>query len=345
VRDLALQPPALCDVERWRARLELIQHPDAALRRRTGELASRLLRTGLSARSSRRSRVPLRPFHHAALAIVHAAPDRAPRRHEAKLGMGGDDVCTLTYIEPARPRTRRPPADANACAGVRRRGWEAAPASRPQRSHGQGTAPGEPETAPGSDLYADEQTVRRGLSRMSARNPAPGMGRPQYVNVRKERFAMPRRDLSASYASPVSAEIAAIPEQYLRPGPSLGQIYAILWAYRAAILIIILAVMCAAMAIVAFLPRSYTAATTVMVSYDVNDPLNGEEFPDGPPGQLHRDTDRAHAESRGTAAGRRQARAHEGRRPHRRLPRGQGHAARVGRSAGREEPGRVPGPR
>jgi len=89
---------------------------------------------------------------------------------------------------------------------------------------------------------------------------------------------MPRRDLTAS---PLPAEIAVLPEQYLRPGPSLGQIYAILWAYRAAILIIMLAVMCAAMAVVAFLPRSYTAATTVMVSYDVNDPLNGEEFPTG----------------------------------------------------------------
>src|SRR5262245_38637786 len=92
---------------------------------------------------------------------------------------------------------------------------------------------------------------------------------------------MPRRDLSAISASPVSAEIAGYPEQYPRPGPSLGQIYAILWAHRGATLIIILAVMCAAMAIVAFLPRSYTAATTVMVSYDVNDPLNGEEFPSG----------------------------------------------------------------
>jgi uncharacterized protein involved in exopolysaccharide biosynthesis len=80
---------------------------------------------------------------------------------------------------------------------------------------------------------------------------------------------------------PLPAEFAGIPEQYVQPGLSLGQIYAILHAHRAAILIIFLTVMCVAMAVVAILPRSYTATATVMVSYDVNDPLNGEEFPTG----------------------------------------------------------------
>jgi len=72
-----------------------------------------------------------------------------------------------------------------------------------------------------------------------------------------------------------------VPEAYVRPGLSLAQLFAILRAYRAAILLIMLAILAATVLIVALLPRTYSATATLMVSYDVNDPLNGKDFPIG----------------------------------------------------------------
>lgn len=93
---------------------------------------------------------------------------------------------------------------------------------------------------------------------------------------------MPRRDLSvASTAVPVFGPIAAIPENFAYPGLSPAQLFSIIRAYRIPIVIIVLTVLSATVLIVALLPRTYAATATLMVSYEVNDPLNGEEFPIG----------------------------------------------------------------
>jgi uncharacterized protein involved in exopolysaccharide biosynthesis len=82
-------------------------------------------------------------------------------------------------------------------------------------------------------------------------------------------------------ASPVFGLGPVIPEAYAHPGLSLDQIGAIIRAYRSAFLIITLTVAAITVLVVTLLPRTYAATATLMVSYDVNDPLNGKDFPIG----------------------------------------------------------------
>ncbi len=93
---------------------------------------------------------------------------------------------------------------------------------------------------------------------------------------------MSRRDLEvASAAAPAYWPGPAIPEAFANPGLSLSQMTAIILAYRAAILTIGLAGVAITVLVVTLLPRTYSATATLMVSYDVNDPLNGKDFPIG----------------------------------------------------------------
>jgi polysaccharide biosynthesis transport protein len=91
------------------------------------------------------------------------------------------------------------------------------------------------------------------------------------------------RELSviAHPAATVPLTLAAIPEAYSHPGLTLRQIWTIIWAYRKATIAIALAVTALTAIIVLLVPRTYEATATVMVDYEVNDPLNSKEFPVG----------------------------------------------------------------
>jgi uncharacterized protein involved in exopolysaccharide biosynthesis len=70
-------------------------------------------------------------------------------------------------------------------------------------------------------------------------------------------------------------------QQYAQPGMSATQIAAILWAHRKQTLLIASAVILLAVAAAALWPRTYEANATLMVNFEVNDPLSGREFPVG----------------------------------------------------------------
>ncbi len=70
-------------------------------------------------------------------------------------------------------------------------------------------------------------------------------------------------------------------EAYMRPGLSAAQIWTILWAYRKLSAAIAFAILALTLMVIALLPRTYEATATVLVNYEVNDPLNDKEFPIG----------------------------------------------------------------
>jgi uncharacterized protein involved in exopolysaccharide biosynthesis len=82
-------------------------------------------------------------------------------------------------------------------------------------------------------------------------------------------------------ALPRSTLTPLIPLDYMRPGPSLAQMFSVLRAYRALIATIVALVLAAALVAILFWPRTYVATVTLMVNYEVNDPLNGKELPVG----------------------------------------------------------------
>jgi uncharacterized protein involved in exopolysaccharide biosynthesis len=91
------------------------------------------------------------------------------------------------------------------------------------------------------------------------------------------------RELSviAHPAATVPLTLAAIPEAYSHPGLTLRQIWTIVWAYRKATIAIAGAVSALTAVILLLVPRTYEATATIMVDYEVNDPLNSKEFPVG----------------------------------------------------------------
>ncbi len=74
---------------------------------------------------------------------------------------------------------------------------------------------------------------------------------------------------------------AAIPDAYTQPGLSLAQVWAIVWAYRKLSVLIAATLFTLTVLVVALLPRTYAATATLLVNYEVNDPLNAKEFPIG----------------------------------------------------------------
>lgn len=72
-----------------------------------------------------------------------------------------------------------------------------------------------------------------------------------------------------------------IPLNFVYPGLSLAQILSIVKAYRKLSLLIVLMVLSLTALVMAVWPRTYTAMVTLMVNYEVNDPLNGKELPVG----------------------------------------------------------------
>lgn len=80
--------------------------------------------------------------------------------------------------------------------------------------------------------------------------------------------------------APVSVT-PVIPLNFVYPGLSLSQILSIVRAYAKLSVLIFLIGLGATALGMTFLPRTYTAMVTLMVNYEVNDPLNGKELPIG----------------------------------------------------------------
>jgi len=83
------------------------------------------------------------------------------------------------------------------------------------------------------------------------------------------------------YTAPLGAAPAAATEEFERPGMSLTQIVTILRAYWKHSAVIFLSVLVIAAVVTKLMPKTYLATATLMVNYDVNDPLSGKEFPIG----------------------------------------------------------------
>ena len=80
---------------------------------------------------------------------------------------------------------------------------------------------------------------------------------------------------------PESVITPLIPLNFVYPGLSLAQILAIVWAHRRLSTLILLAVVSLTALVMSVWPRTYTAMATLMVNYEVNDPLNGKGLPVG----------------------------------------------------------------
>jgi len=72
-----------------------------------------------------------------------------------------------------------------------------------------------------------------------------------------------------------------IPLNFVYPGLSLAQTLSIVRAYRRLSLLIMFAVLSLTALVMTVWPRTYTAKVSLMVNYEVNDPLNGKELPLG----------------------------------------------------------------
>jgi uncharacterized protein involved in exopolysaccharide biosynthesis len=72
-----------------------------------------------------------------------------------------------------------------------------------------------------------------------------------------------------------------IPAHLIHPGVSIQQLWAILWARRLLVLTLLVLAVTLTVLVLALLPRTYTATSTLMVNYEVNDPLNGKQLPTG----------------------------------------------------------------
>ena len=81
--------------------------------------------------------------------------------------------------------------------------------------------------------------------------------------------------------SPMSVVTPVIPLNFVHPGLSLSQTFSIIRAYWKLSTVILLLVLSLTAVIMTLLPRTYTAMVTLMVNYEVNDPLNGKELPFG----------------------------------------------------------------
>lgn len=90
-------------------------------------------------------------------------------------------------------------------------------------------------------------------------------------------FAAP--DAAASLPPPAARPL--MPREFSHPGLSLNQLTVILRAYRRLSLAIAAGVLLTVAAICAIWPRSYEATASLMVNFEVNDPLAGREFPVG----------------------------------------------------------------
>lgn len=80
---------------------------------------------------------------------------------------------------------------------------------------------------------------------------------------------------------PMSVITPVIPLAFIRPGLSMAQISSIIRARRKSILSIVLVVLSLLTLTMYLWPRTYMAMATLMVNYEVRDPINGKELPTG----------------------------------------------------------------
>ena len=74
---------------------------------------------------------------------------------------------------------------------------------------------------------------------------------------------------------------SVVPLNLVYPGLSPVQIVSILWAHRRLTILIVLLVLTVTAQLLLFWPRTYTGTATLMVNYEVNDPLAGKDLPIG----------------------------------------------------------------
>lgn len=91
----------------------------------------------------------------------------------------------------------------------------------------------------------------------------------------------PRNLPIQSAGSDAALRTQAVPQAYVDPIISPRQIWSILWAHRWKTVLIATSVIALVGAATMVLPRTYEATATLMVNFDVYDPLAGREFPIG----------------------------------------------------------------
>lgn len=84
-----------------------------------------------------------------------------------------------------------------------------------------------------------------------------------------------------SQESPPSVVMPVIPLNFVYPGLTLAQIFSILRAHLKLSFFIIFMLLSLTVLILAIWPRTYMATVSLMVNYEVNDPLQGKELPVG----------------------------------------------------------------
>jgi succinoglycan biosynthesis transport protein ExoP len=85
--------------------------------------------------------------------------------------------------------------------------------------------------------------------------------------------------LARQDSNPVITPI--VPLNFVYPGVTLPQIFSVIWGYRKVSFIIIAIVLAIVILTLKFWPRTYEAKVTLMVNYEVNDPVNGGKLPYG----------------------------------------------------------------
>lgn len=81
------------------------------------------------------------------------------------------------------------------------------------------------------------------------------------------------------YTTPAPPTLAVIPQHYAHPGLSLQQLLSILRAHLRLTLLVALCMIALSLAVSRLIPRTYESTATLMIDYEVNDPLAGKEFP------------------------------------------------------------------
>ncbi len=81
--------------------------------------------------------------------------------------------------------------------------------------------------------------------------------------------------------SPSASGASYVPRHFVHPGLSLWQLLAIVWAWRKVTVAVVAGALLLSMAAYKLLPKTYTATATLMVNYEIYDPLGGNEFPTG----------------------------------------------------------------
>ncbi len=82
-----------------------------------------------------------------------------------------------------------------------------------------------------------------------------------------------------SIATPTGQEPPLMADGNSEVGLSVAQITSIIWAHRKISIIIASVLLVVASIVIKFLPKTYESTATVIVNYEINDPLSGQAFP------------------------------------------------------------------